>query len=69
VHDRDIILGAILSLIEATTERNESSFCCFWNLSFVLWNLSFALWNLNLWCKQNRILQHLHATSAEIFRI
>jgi hypothetical protein len=29
VHDRDIILGAILSLIEATTERNESSFCCF----------------------------------------
>jgi hypothetical protein len=27
VHDQDIILGAMLSLIEATTERNES--CCF----------------------------------------
>lgn len=27
VHDQNIILGAMLSLIEATTERNES--CCF----------------------------------------
>lgn len=27
VHDQDIILGAMLLLIEATTERNES--CCF----------------------------------------